>query len=94
MKYSEFFKMLETANEFKTLIGETVKTKVNIICDGETVGIAYTYEQFEKVLDDVFHPDTKNRILCAELQTTLSTREFRFFYWFDDEPKNIRLFVE
>lgn len=86
--------MMENANEFKALIGEAIKTKASVVCDDNVVGVAYTYEQFVKVLDDEFNVEAKEKIINAEVKKTTCIKEFKIFYVFDGEKKNIKLFVE
>ena len=94
MTTSNFFEMMEKTNEFKTFIGETIKTKANIIYDNETIGTAYTFDQFIKVLETEFHCDLKEAISDVEVQKTSSMREFNIICNFDGEKSKIKLFVD
>lgn len=99
MKVSAFFEMMEKSNDFKELIREH-KTKIlAIYYDSQTkrwhqLGSAFTFEEFKKLIEDTFCEEVSGKIVNATIEDTLAHREFRIFYWFDNEPKCLKLFVE
>ena len=93
MTTNRFFEMVENANEFKALIGEH-KTKISIIYYDNNIGCVCTFEEFEELLGNTFCEEAKKEIINSTISDTISNREFRIFYWFDKEPRCIKLFVE
>lgn len=89
MRINYFFELIEKANEFKTLVGETIKTKVTISYDGDVLGTAQNLDQFLKVVGK----ELIDRI-DGEVQKTSSLREFKMVFIDNDEKKIIKLFVE
>ena len=90
MRAKEFFEMIERANEFQVFVGE-LKREVSVIVDDEILGVATSYEQFEKVLDENFND--VSAILNAEVNKTVSRKEFKIDYIFDNEKFSVKLFV-
>ena len=90
MKITYFFDLLEKANEFKGLVGETLKTKVFVKLNDCDMGSARTLEQFW----DIVGSEVKEAILEEELKETSSVREFKIVFVKDEEKNNIKLYVE
>lgn len=90
MKINYFFELIEKSNEFKSLVGETIKTKVTISYDNNVLGIAQNLEQFLKVIGK----ELVDKIEIGEVQKTSSLREFKIIFTDNGEKKNIKLFVE
>lgn len=90
MGINYFFELIERTNEFKTLVGETIKVKVTVSYDGNILGTAQTLEQFLKVIGK----ELMDKIEIGEVQKTSSLREFKIVFNDGGEKKNIKLFVE
>jgi hypothetical protein len=90
MRINYFFELIEKTNEFKTLVGETIKVKVTVSYDGNVLGTAQNLEQFLKVIGK----EMIDKIEIGEVQKTSSLREFKIVFVDDGEKKNIKLFVE
>jgi hypothetical protein len=90
MKINYFFELIEKTNEFKTLVGETIKVKVTVSYNDNVLGTAQNLEQFLKVIGK----ELIDKIEVAEVQKTTSLREFKIVFIDNDEKKNIKLFVE
>lgn len=90
MKINYFFELIERTNEFKTLVGETIKVKVTVSYDDNVLGTAHNLEQFLKVIGK----ELMNKIEIGEVQKTSCLREFKIAFVDGDEKKHIKLFVE
>lgn len=90
MGINYFFQLVERTNEFKTLVGETIKVKVIVSYDGNVLGTAQTLEQFLKVIGK----ELMDKIEIGEVQKTSSLREFKITFIDDGEKKSVKLFVE
>ena len=92
MTTRELFAMLESANEFKKMIGE-LRTKISLIFDEEAFETVVSFGAFERTLNDHFQEETVADILNANVSKATCVREFIVDYTFEDNKK-LKLFVE
>ncbi len=72
MTVKQFFELMEKTNDFKSLIGEVIKTKVIIKCDDDVIGKVHTLEQFLNIVGD--------ELKDIDVQKTSSSREFKIVF--------------
>lgn len=89
MKIDYFFELLEKANEFKGIVGETLKTRVFVSLNDNSLGTVQTLEQFWNIVDA-----NKEVIAESEIQKTSSLREFKIIFTNGEEKNIIKLYVE
>lgn len=92
MTTRNFFKMLETANKFKELCGE-LPTRIEIT-ERNSWGYATTYNEFVKIVKEIYIPETAKKIIGGEIEPTHSVREFEIKYTSNGTEWSIKLFVE
>lgn len=90
MRIDYFFELIEKGNEFKSLVGEVLKTKVSVSLNDNLIGTAQTLEQFWRIVGR----DIKEIISEEEIQKTASVREFKVLFDKDGERNNIKLYVQ
>ena len=90
MKIKYFFELIEKTNEFKNLVGETIKTSITVFYRGNILGTVQSMEHFFMIIGE----ELENKIKYLDIQKTSSLREFKIVFENDGEKDNIKLFVE
>lgn len=93
MTVKELFKQVETANEFKKLIGEGTIYRISIV-DNEpiptTIATVDTYKEYKKEIHNYYIPEVEKALINAEIVKTITNREFKV----KCEDLDIMLYVE